>query len=90
MGWCAVAPRQEYVTLAQSRVLRPLDDAPVWSVICFFIAKPFRQQGLSVRLLKAAIAFVKQHGGKILEGYPMPRWSESRPIMRYVVRLPAH
>jgi hypothetical protein len=43
-GWCAVAPRSEYVTLAKSRVLRPVDDAPVWSVSCFFIAKPYRRK----------------------------------------------
>jgi GNAT superfamily N-acetyltransferase len=110
VGWCAVAPRREYITLAKSRVLRPLDDAPVWSVSCLFIARPFRRKGLSVSLLKAAVRFVADQGGKIVEGYPalaktaavsptfawtgvleaflkagfeeMPRWSESRPIVR--------
>ncbi len=27
VGWCAVAPRQNYIGLANSRVLRPVDDA---------------------------------------------------------------
>jgi len=52
IGWCAVAPRQEYIRLAKSRVLRPLDEAPVWSVSCFFVAKPYRRQGVSVQLLE--------------------------------------
>jgi len=70
VGWCAVAPRREYVRLAASRVLRPLDDAPVWSVSCFFIARQFRRKGLSVALLDAAVEFVRQQGGRIVEGYP--------------------
>jgi GNAT superfamily N-acetyltransferase len=113
IGWCAVAPREVYVRLAGSRVLRPLDDQAVWSVSCFFVAKPYRRRGVSVELLKAAVGFVKQQGGTILEGYPvlskkgslpavfawtgtiaafltagfheMPRWSESRPIVRRVI-----
>lgn len=70
-GWCAVAPRAEYPALARSRVLRPLDDTPVWSVTCFFVAKEFRNRGLSVALLRAAIDFVKARGGRVLEGYPV-------------------
>jgi GNAT superfamily N-acetyltransferase len=112
-GWCAVAPRREYIRLANSKVLRPLDDAPVWSVSCFFIARPYRRQGISVALLRAVIDFVRNQGGSVVEGYPvltrkgampdafvwtgtlsaflkagfkeMPRWSESRPIVRYEV-----
>lgn len=79
IGWCAVAPRQEYVTLANSRVLRPLDDAPVWSVSCFFVARPYRRAGVSVRLLGAAAEFVRQQGGTILEGYPMLPKNEPLP-----------
>jgi GNAT superfamily N-acetyltransferase len=71
VGWCALAPRQEYAALARSRVLRPVDDQPVWSVVCFFVARGHRNQGLTVRLLKAALQHVKRQGGRILEGYPV-------------------
>jgi GNAT superfamily N-acetyltransferase len=70
VGWCAVGPRADFVRLANSRVLRPVDDQPVWSVTCFFVAKPFRRQGVSVALLEAAARFAKKNGAKILEGYP--------------------
>src|ERR1043166_4799172 len=30
VGWCAIAPRECYVRLANSRVLKSLDDQPVW------------------------------------------------------------
>lgn len=71
VGWVAVAPRAEYGRLARSRVLRPLDQEDVWSVVCFFVDKAYRKQGISTCLLKAAVGFAAQHGAKIVEGYPV-------------------
>ena len=70
VGWCAVAPREEYTRLETSRILKPVDDKKVWSVSCFFIAKEFRRKRLSVSLLKAAIDFALKKGAIIVEGYP--------------------
>lgn len=69
-GWVALAPRVAYPTLQRSRVSAPVDEQPVWSVSCFYIGKGFRRQGLTVALLKAAVAFAAQNGAKIIEGYP--------------------
>ena len=69
-GWCAVAPRAAYPALANSRVLAPVDNQPVWSVSCFFVAKPFRRQGVSAELLRAAVKYAKKNGARIVEGYP--------------------
>jgi len=71
VGWCAVAPREAYSTLARSRLLARIDDAPVWSVPCFFISRPFRRAGLTARLLSAAVDFARKNGAKIVEGYPV-------------------
>jgi GNAT superfamily N-acetyltransferase len=71
VGWIAVEPRESYPRLAHSRVLKPVDDQPVWSVTCFFVAKKFRRQGITVELLKAAVEHVRKQGGKIVEGYPV-------------------
>lgn len=77
IGWCAVAPRADYPALARSRVLKPLDDAQVWSVTCLFIRKDHRRAGISVALLRSAIDFVRDQGGTIVEGYPIePRKDE--------------
>src|SRR4030042_48278 len=40
-GWCSVAPREDFPVLERSRVLKRLDDEPVWSIVCFFIHKRF-------------------------------------------------
>lgn len=71
VGWCALAPREDYPALTRSRVLAPVDDKPVWSVACFFVRKDYRGQGVATRLLKAARKHVREHGGRILEGYPV-------------------
>jgi GNAT superfamily N-acetyltransferase len=71
VGWVAVEPRTSYEKLAHSRALKPVDDQPVWSVTCFFVAKSHRRKGVAVGLLKAAVEYVKRQGGKIVEGYPV-------------------
>jgi GNAT superfamily N-acetyltransferase len=79
VGWCAVAPRQEYVALERSRVLAPVDDQPVWSISCLFVARPFRRGGMSVRLLKEAVKLARDRGAKIVEGYPIEPYTSAMP-----------
>ena len=69
-GWVALAPREEYPPLARSRVLQPVDDRPVWSVVCFFVRRDWQGRGLSVRLLEAAVAHARSGGARVVEGYP--------------------
>lgn len=71
IGWCAVGPRESFPALGRSRILRPVDDRSVWSITCFFVARPQRRRGASVQLLRAAADYVAWRGGRILEGYPV-------------------
>jgi GNAT superfamily N-acetyltransferase len=70
IAWCAFAPRQDFIKLEKSRVHKRIDDQPVWSVPCFFVAKDFRKQGVSVELLQALIRYAKKKKIKIIEAYP--------------------
>src|SRR5512147_2278405 len=54
IGWCAVAPREEYPRLERSRVLARVDDQAVWSITCLFVKKQFRNHGVSAQLIEAA------------------------------------
>ncbi len=84
VGWCSVAPRQSFPVLERSRILKEVDDTPVWSVVCFFIDKDYRNTGVSTKLLKAAVEFVKKQGGKVLEGYPVePKKDRYPPVFAY-------
>lgn len=71
VGWVALAPRAEYRRLATSRVMAPVDETPVWSVPCFFIARAWRGRGVSAFLLEAAKRFAARRGARVLEGYPI-------------------
>ncbi len=71
VGWCALGPRERYAVLKRSRILKPVDEKPVWSVVCFFVAKRFRRSGVTVALLNAAVKYAKKHHARILEGYPV-------------------
>jgi GNAT superfamily N-acetyltransferase len=71
IAWCSVGPRERFPALERSRVLKRIDDRPVWSMVCLFIAKEFRHKGISVEMLKAVVDFAKKNGAKIVEGYPV-------------------
>lgn len=70
-GWCAVGPRERYPRLARSRILRPVDAEPVWSVVCLFVARSHRRKGVSVALLRGATEWAAARGARVVEGYPV-------------------
>lgn len=78
-GWCALAPREDYPRLERSRTLARIDDASVWAITCFFVARPYRRQGLTTRLLTAAVAHAYGRGARIVEGYPVDPRSPKVP-----------
>ena len=79
VGWCSVAPRDDFLVLENSRILKRIDDKPVWSVVCLFIKKYYRNRGLSVQVLRAAKKYVKEQGGRIIEGYPVEPKKDKMP-----------
>lgn len=79
IAWCAFAPREDFLKLKKSRVHKPIDNLPVWSVPCTFIAKDFRRQGVSVALLNGLIKYAKENGIKIIEAYPTIPTKENLP-----------
>jgi len=70
VGWCSVAPRERYGSLERSPVLKWLNNTPVWSIVCFFVAKSYRGQGVAEELIRGAVEYVRSQGGKVVEAYP--------------------
>lgn len=79
IGWIAVAPREAYPRLARSRILKPLDDTPVWSIVCLFIDKGHRRRGVSAQLIRGAVDYVADQGGRVVEAYPVEPRNEKMP-----------
>jgi hypothetical protein len=44
VGWCSVAQREEFIRLEGSKILRPIDHQPVWSIMCLFVGKEYRRR----------------------------------------------
>ena len=70
IGWVSVGPRDDYERLQHSKVLAPVDERPVWSIVCFVVTRRARGQGVARALLDAAIAYARDHGATLLEAYP--------------------
>jgi GNAT superfamily N-acetyltransferase len=79
VAWCAFAPRGDFLKIENSRVHKRIDAEPVWSIPCFFVAKKFRKQGVSVAMLEALIAYAKRKKIKIIEAYPVMPTQEKLP-----------
>lgn len=71
VGWCCVGPREDFPLLERSRVLARVDDEPVWSIVCFFVARDHRRRGLTRRLAAAAVSHARSRGARIVEAYPV-------------------
>ena len=71
VGWCSVAPRERFPVLERSRALRRIDEEPVWSVTCLFVARRWRRRGVAAGLLEAAVTLAAASGAAVVEGYPV-------------------
>jgi GNAT superfamily N-acetyltransferase len=70
IGWVSLGPREDYAKLARSPVMKPVDDKPVWSVVCFFVDASMRGKGVADALLAAAVQWAPEQGATLLEAYP--------------------
>jgi ribosomal protein S18 acetylase RimI-like enzyme len=77
VGWVSIGRRDDYAKLRRSPVMKPVDDLPVWSIICFVVPSPYRRQGVARSLLDGAIAYAKKRGATLLEAYPVDKSSRS-------------
>lgn len=73
VGWISLGPREQFARLAKSPVMRPIDEQPVWSIICFVVPPAFRHQGVAHALLQAAIAWAAKQRVRLLEAYPVDK-----------------
>lgn len=69
VGWSRLGPRTSFERLAHSRTLAPVDDLPVWSVVCFYVDPRAKRQGVASALLDAAVELAGEHGAPALEAY---------------------
>ena len=79
VAWVSLGPREDYTKLRRSPVMKPVDDRPVWSIVCFFVDRAARGRGLSERMLGEAVDYARSKGARLLEAYPVDRDRRSHP-----------
>lgn len=84
VAWCAIAPREDYSSLARSRILKPVDALPVWSIVCLFVDREHRRTGVSTAMIRGAAEHAFRSGANIVEGYPVePKTAAMPPVFAY-------
>lgn len=89
VGWVSVAPRERFPVLDRSRTLRRVDGEPVWSIVCFYVARAWRGRGVCLRLIQAAVDYARGQGARIVEAYPIdPSHRAARPDEAFTGQIP--
>jgi GNAT superfamily N-acetyltransferase len=78
IGWVSVAPRAEFGRILRSPTLKPHpaehrgEDEATWAIVCFWIPRAHRGQGVATALLRAAVERARTAGARRVEAYPIP------------------
>ena len=85
VGWCSIGPRSENTRLSRSRLIRPLDDLPVWRIICIGVRGGRRRRGYTTPLIDGAVEYAASRGAPAVESYPVdPGSARVDPTMAFV------
>jgi GNAT superfamily N-acetyltransferase len=71
VGWCQCTPRTDLPWLDRTKILQPVDEAPVWSISCFYVRRGHRKQGVATALIAAALKAAKRAQVRAVEAYPV-------------------
>jgi GNAT superfamily N-acetyltransferase len=71
VGWCSVAPREDFPVLDRSPTLKRIDDKPAWSIVCLYALEEHRGRGIMSSLIKAAVDYAASMGAETVEAYPV-------------------
>ena len=83
VGWCQLTPRSVLPRLETARFTRRVDDAPVWSLSCFYVRRGYRKKGVTSALVKAALKVAKRAKAPGLEAYPVDTHAKTATVNLY-------
>ncbi len=84
VGWCSISPRSAIPRLQTSRLIRPVDDTPVWSIICLVVRGGHRRQGVVRHMLEGAVEYAARQGAPAVEAYPVDPGGRMDTTMAFV------
>ena len=85
VSWCNIGPRSEITRLANSKLIPPTDDLPVWSIVCIVVRSGYRKRGVTHQLIEGAVAYAASHGAPAVEAHPVdPEGKRMNQTMAFV------
>jgi len=81
VAWVSIAPRETYRNLG-GPVAEPGER--IWSIACFFVIRRLRGQGMTRRLIAAAVDHARSRGATVVEAYPVDEAAPSYRFMGFV------
>lgn len=71
VGWCSISPRSQIPRLEKSKLIRPVDELEVWSIICMVVRSGHRRQGINLAMVNGAVEYARDLGAPAVEAYPV-------------------
>lgn len=71
VGWCNIGARSDIPRLVQSKLIRPVDDVPVWSIVCAVVRSGHRRRGVTQHLIEGAVQWARSQGAPAVEVHPV-------------------
>lgn len=84
VGWCSISPRDEIPRLVSSKLIRPVDEVAVWSIICVVVRSGHRRQGVTSHLLEGAVEYAASRGAPAVEAHPVDPEGRMDTTMAFV------
>lgn len=84
VGWCNIGPRSEIPRLDRSKLIRPVDAVPVWSIVCVVVRGGHRRQGVTSHLIEGAVGYAASRGAPAVEAYPVDPEGRMDTTMAFV------
>jgi GNAT superfamily N-acetyltransferase len=84
VGWCNIGPRTDIPRLAASKLIRPVDVVPVWSIVCVVVRTGHRRKGVTAQLIEGAVDYAASRGAPAVEAYPVEPEGRMDTTMAFV------
>ncbi len=84
VGWCNIGARSDIPRLVRSTKIRPVDDVPVWSIICVVVRGGHRRRGVTIPLIEGAVRYAASRGAPAVEAYPVDPPARMDTTMAFV------
>lgn len=83
VGWVSCGPLGSFARLGGPK---DADPGKTWAISCFYVARPYRGQGLMLELIRQVAEAAREAGAQVLQTYGVARTSPSYRFMGLIDR----